>query len=186
MNCNCPRNQADFDLRHEQWIKNLEESSSGSDIRGIEIAGTIRMITRFFDLAVRQSSAYSELSGPRLGILLRLMAEEDSGNAAGINPTHLSHMQNVKKNTISALISGLEEQGLVVRSVDPSDKRGCLIRITRTGRALVKSTAPGRFEFMNQAVSSLTSEEKDQLLVLLEKLRSSLVRQVHIPHEDDH
>lgn len=178
-------NQADFDQRHVQWIKRLEEMSDGQDIRGLEIAGMIRMLTRFFDLAVRQSSSSSELSGPRLGILLRLMAEEDSGNTAGINPTHLSHMQNVRKNTISSLISGLEEQGLVERSVDPSDKRGCRLRITHAGRELVKSTAPERFEFMNQAVSSLTSEEKDQLLVLLQKLHASLVRQVHIPHEDD-
>ncbi len=176
-------NQADFDRRHLQWIKSLEEMSDGQDIRGLEIAGMIRMLTRFFDLAVRQSP--SELSEPRLGILLRLMAEEDSGNTAGINPTHLSHMQNVKKNTISALISGLEEQGLLERSVDPADKRGCRLRITRAGRELVKSTAPERFEFMNQAVSALTSEEKDQLLVLLDKLRTSLVRQIHVPHEDD-
>lgn len=180
MNCSRPCSQADIDQRHSQWIMSMEEMSNGSDIRGIEIAGTIRMLTRFFDLAVRQSTAYSELSGPRLGILLRLMVED-----AGINPTHLSHMQNVKKNTISALISGLEEQGLVERSVDPVDKRGYIIRITPSGRELVKSTAPGRFEFMNHAVASLTSEEKDHLLVLLNKLHVSLAHQIHIPNEDN-
>ena len=184
MKCDHPCAGPDFDPK-SSWIAHLTEMSSGVDIRGIEIAGMIRMLTRFFDIAVRQSSEFGEPSGPRLDLLLRLMAEEDKGNASGINPTHLSHLRQVKKNTISALISGLEEQGLVERSVDPDDKRGCLIRVTPAGRELVKATAPQRFQFMNHAVSSLSSEEQDQMLVLLGKLQTSLIQQIHIPHEDN-
>jgi DNA-binding MarR family transcriptional regulator len=181
MDCNNRFTGPDPDKMHRQWVQHLHEMSGGMDTRGLEIAQSIRMIARFLDLAVNQSLAFGELSGPRLGILLRLMGEEDHGNYAGINPTLLSRYQDVKKNTITSLLKGLEDRGLIERSTDPEDRRGFLIRITPAGRELVRSTAPARFEFMNQITSSLTDEERDQLLILLGKLRMTLVQRGHNP-----
>ncbi len=172
---------SDPEKMHREWVQHLKEMSGGTDTRGLEIAHSIRMIARFLDLAVIQSPAFGELSGPRLGILLRLMGEEDHGNYAGINPTRLSRYQDVRKNTITSLLKGLEDRGLIERSTDPDDRRGFLIRITPAGRELVRSTAPARFEFMNQITSSLTDEERDQFLVLLGKLRTSLMQRGHHP-----
>ena len=155
--------------------KSLVIMAAGEDIRGMEIAHGIRSLSRLFDLAVARSAEFGELSGPRLGILLRLVMEEERGNAAGINPTRLSHFQDVKKNTITSLIKGLEESGFIERTPDPSDRRAALLRITPAGREQVRSTAPARFAFMNRAASSLTEPERDQLLALLEKLRLSVL-----------
>lgn len=173
-----------FEQKHEQWLQHLREMSGGQDTRGIAITSSIRMLGRFIDTAVNQATDFGELSGPRLSILLRLMGEEAHGNQSGINPTQLSHYQDVRKNTITSLLKGLEEHGLIERSSDPQDRRGFLIRITPAGRDLVNSTAPARFEFMNQIVSDLSSDERDQLIHLLTKLRNTLMQRIHNPLDE--
>jgi DNA-binding MarR family transcriptional regulator len=104
-----------------------------------------------------------------------LMVEQDAGNLQGLNPTRLSHYQNVKKNTISSLLRGLEEQGLVERTLDPEDKRGFFIRITPAGRKLLVDTIPSRLQGINQMTSGLTLAEKQQMIGLLDKLRRSVM-----------
>jgi len=142
----------------------------------LELFSLIRMIDNFFDSAMSRHPEFKEISGPRMGILMRLMIEEDSGNRQGINPTRLSHYQSVKKNTISSLLGGLEEQGLIERTIDPQDKRGFFIRITPVGRERITATLPLRIQCTSQLASGLEAGEKDQLIALLEKLRHSMMQ----------
>ncbi|KAF0112258.1 MAG: MarR family transcriptional protein [Chloroflexi bacterium] len=174
MKCGGNSQENKLQKMHAHLRQSLIEIGGGEDIRGIELSSMIRMLANFYDTAVAQNSEFGELSGPRMGILLRLIVEESAGNPNGLNPTTLSHYQNVKKNTISALIRGLEESGLIERSLDPLDKRVFVIRITKAGRELVRSTAPGRLKFMNELTSGLTNEEKTRLITLLEKLGQSI------------
>ncbi|MCX6056443.1 MAG: MarR family transcriptional regulator [Chloroflexi bacterium] len=159
---------------HENLRRQLTDFAGEEDIKGIELSSMIRVLANFYDTAVAQKSESGEISGPRMGILLRLMAEEDTGNLVGLNPTAISQYQNVKKNTISSLLRGLEHNGLIERTLDPVDKRIFYIRITKAGRELIRMTAPGRLRLMNQLSSDLTGAEKDQLILLLEKLRKSM------------
>ena len=159
----------------QQFRVHLQEMAGGRDTRGIEIAHDLRVLGKLFELAVARAPEYGELSGPRLGILLRLLREDEKGNKAGINPTRLSHYQSVNKNTITALLKGLEESGWVERNPDPADRRAALVRITPAGRDLVLSTAPLRFEYMNSITSCLDDTERDYLLELLARLRQCLL-----------
>jgi DNA-binding MarR family transcriptional regulator len=163
-----------FEHIHDHLRQHMQQLTGSEDTKGMELVGLIRMLANCYKSAISQNPESGELSGPRLGILLRLYGEEQMGNLNGINPTRLSHFQNVKKNTVSSLIRGLEDQGLVERTLDPVDKRVFSIRITSQGRELVKKTAPSRLQFMNQLAEGLTSEEQQQLIGLLEKLRSSM------------
>lgn len=165
-----------FEQMHAHWRRHLKEMSGGGDIRGIEIGSAIRMLANIYEHAISHNPGVAELSGPRMGILMRLMAEEDNGNTSGINPTRISHYQQVKKNTITSLLKGLEDQGLIARTTDPTDRRGFMIHITPAGRDLIRSTAPARLAFMNQLASGLSDAEKDELVSLLEKLRSSILK----------
>ena len=100
--------------------------------------------------------------------------EAEHGNPDGVNPGALGRFQDVKKNTISALLKGLEESGLVERIPHPTDGRASLVRISPLGSELVRSTAPLRFRFMNEVTSSLSPAEQDELVRLLTKLHVSL------------
>lgn len=168
-----------FDEMRALWRRHLEQMSGGEPIDGLEMLNLMRMTVHIIDGCVSQSPQLADLSGPRMGILMRLLAEEELGNHQGIRPTRLSHYQNVKKNTVSALLNGLEEQGLIERTIDSEDKRGFNIRITPAGRERITTSMPERARSVNQLTAGLSAQEKQQMLRLLEKLRSSVVQSGH-------
>jgi DNA-binding MarR family transcriptional regulator len=168
-----------FEKTQELLFKRLQEMAPGESIYGLELVNLMRMSMHFIEGIIGQHPRLGELSGPRMGILMRLMAEEDMGNSQGVNPTRLSHYQNVKKNTVSSLISGLEEQGLVERTINSDDKRGFNIRLTNAGRELITSSMPERIRFLNEITSGLTEGEKREMINLLMKLRVSLIKLRH-------
>ena len=154
----------------------LKELLGLEDTSGVEILGAIRALTRLYECVESQRADRLDLSGARFGLLL-LMAHEQRGKEQGLTPTALSHFQGVSKNTISSLLRGLEEQGYIERTLDAEDYRVFRIRLTAAGREVVQLMAPRRVAFVNQLAAGLSAEEREQLLVLLEKLRRSMVAQ---------
>jgi MarR family transcriptional regulator, 2-MHQ and catechol-resistance regulon repressor len=71
---------------------------------------------------------------------------------------------------MTVVIDNLVKEGLVVRSIDPSDRRVNLINITDKGRKLVSDIFPNHLDNINQIFSVLTIEEKKNLISLLKKL----------------
>jgi DNA-binding MarR family transcriptional regulator len=163
----------DFDqpVPHSHAIRSLVQSLVGdAGMTGLELFRWLHMVTNAYVGAADEHLRASGLSGPRWVLLLRLLAEERCGCGEGVSPTHLSQRQNVSKNTISVLLRGLEEQGLIERSLVPDDRRAFHIHLTDAGRALVEATAPEHIAFLNAVASSLTAEESAQLIGLLQKL----------------
>ena len=166
----------DFEKTQKIFLGHIQEMAPGESVTGFEMVNMMRMNMHFIDAFLTQNPELGELSGPRMGILMRLMSEEDLGNHHGVNPTRLSHYQHVKKNTVSSLISGLEEQGLVERTINTEDKRGFNIRITAAGRELITANMPARIRYINQVTSGLTDNEKGEIIRLLMKLSVSLFK----------
>lgn len=180
MTCNFAEEDR-YEKMKEHLSKHLISMANGADIKGMELSGLIRILANNYAAIISHKLLPGELSGPRMGILIRLLVAEKSGNMDGINPTALSRYQNVKKNTISSLLRGLEESGYVERNLDPKDKRVFLIRITEAGRKMMQTVGPQRLNMMNDLASDLTDEEKTQLISLLEKLRRSMQKKVGFP-----
>jgi DNA-binding MarR family transcriptional regulator len=80
----------------------------------------------------------------------------------------------VSKNTISALLRGLEEQGLIQRTLDPQDRRLFRIRLSDYGRQVVQKEAPQRIRYLNKLASGISPEEQELLINLLAKLYRSI------------
>ena len=104
---------------------------------------------------------------------MRLFGKEKLGELA-VSPTDLSRTQQVSRNTISAHLRALEEQGLIEREVDREDLRQFRIRLTTSGRALIESTMPSYLAFLDDLAGDLTPDEREQLRTLLRKLHGSL------------
>jgi DNA-binding MarR family transcriptional regulator len=141
---------------------------------GVEIASLIRMVANQYDALAEQHISHASLSGARWGIMLRILAEERLGHKEGITPTYLAQCQNVSKNTISSLLRGLEEQGMIQRALDDSDRRLFRIQLTESGRAFLRDTAPRRLEHLNHLVADLTPQDQQALIDLLTKLYHSI------------
>jgi len=153
----------------------LRELVGDVDPTGLELLRLVKIVSNQYDALVGERLRAADLSGSRWRLLLRLHGEEQDADSQGISPTHLSRCQNVSKNTISALLRGLEEQGLIERTLDPDDKRAFRIRLTEAGRARVRETAPQHLAFLNTLIEGLTPDERGQLIQLLGKLRHSLL-----------
>jgi len=160
-------------MRHH-LRERIQALTGQSQCNGIEIASLVRMIANQYETLGEQPTKNDYLSGPRWGLLLRLLAEEENGNHS-ITPTYLSRCQHVSKNTISSLLRGLEDQGLITRQLNEYDRRVFQIALTQQGRALIHETAPGRIKRMDQLVSRLSPEEQAQLSDLLARLYHSII-----------
>ena len=170
-------------MDHHQRLQQYTEEFGVSEIHGVELARLIRMLANIYETILSAHSRQYldvELSGPRWRLLMHLYMSERRGRAS-ISPTELSRSQNVAKNTISSLLRSLEEQGLIERSLDPTDRRQFQIRLSSSGRELVRASTPDHITFLNQLSADLTAEEIVQLRLLLRKLHISLARHGHLP-----
>jgi len=181
-----PKGSDHLHARRAFWRSKLKELVGMDDTTGVEILSMIRALTRLCEFVESQHSAQADLSAPRWGLLMLLLAHERMSGPKGVTPTTLSHFQGVSRNTISSLLRGLEEQGYIERTLDPHDYRVFRIRLTDAGREVVQSLAPQRVAFMNQLAADLSLAEREQLIGLLEKLHASIVARAGLSLEDCH
>jgi DNA-binding MarR family transcriptional regulator len=144
------------------------------ELHGVELVRLIHRIANTYESITSERMSVDNLSEPRWHLLIRLWIMERLG-APCVRPTQLSKSQQVSKNTISAHLRALEEQGLIERELDPDDRRQFRIRLSDAGRTLVQAATPGHVRFLNSLTADLTPAEIDQLLALLHRLHSSLV-----------
>jgi len=171
-----PEQRLELSKKIEEFVRQKFVDMSGiENVRGIQLSNIIRRIANLYEVIGNQTGNDETLSGPRMGILFRLYGGEFMHGESGVTPTMLSHMQNVTKNTISSLVKGLEDQGLIRRETDPVDRRIYRLYLTDAGRNYILKTAPPHIIFLNSLTEDLTSEEIDQLLELLGKLQNSLL-----------
>jgi DNA-binding MarR family transcriptional regulator len=71
--------------------------------------------------------------------------------------------------SISILIKGLVNAGLVERQTDPDDARAVRLELTPAGRALVEGMRDHRRRKMAALLSALALDEQETLLCLLER-----------------
>ena len=89
--------------------------------------------------------------------------------------TALAERERVTAPSMSAMLTGLEEQGYVVRIPDPDDRRRVHVEITEVGADVVAETIRRRDELMAAKISAagLTPHELDVL-----REASALMRRV--------
>jgi DNA-binding MarR family transcriptional regulator len=90
-------------------------------------------------------------------------------------PANMSVIQErmISKNSnTTRLVDKLILKELVVRKICPSNKRKMEITITEKGLEILASLDPIVTDYENKLASNLTSEELEQLNILLEKYRS--------------
>ena len=72
--------------------------------------------------------------------------------------------------TIKGVVDRLRQRDLVVSNKDPNDARRQLISLTPAGLEAIQLAIPKATEVTAQTVSALTTEEEEQLVMLLKKI----------------
>lgn len=115
-----------------------------------------------------------------MGTVVRLSMASPNGK---VRVSDLVSMLQMPAPGVSRLLKALEEEGLVVRTIDPSDRRNTLVSLTDSGRA---ETERGR-AWINQTVDAITEgmgvEKIQTLTALLNELYDQINRVCLKPEE---
>jgi DNA-binding MarR family transcriptional regulator len=70
----------------------------------------------------------------------------------------LARREGVAQPTVTQLVQGLEGAGLVERRPDPDDGRGCVVELTRAGRAVLRQARARKIAWVRRALEPLDDE----------------------------
>lgn len=96
-----------------------------------------------------------------------LAALEESGPSSQAD---LARSTNVDRSDVVTALGELEQHGLIERTVDPTNRRRNIVRITRTGRRQLRTLDRVIDEIQARVLAPLSQTERRQLTKLLRKL----------------
>lgn len=103
----------------------------------------------------------------------RLLADlEDAGGEK--SPSQLAAGLGVTRATVSGLIDGLEQQGLVLRRGSAEDGRAVVVVLTARGAQQLRDMAPEHFSRLQSMVGGLTRDERATFLDLLGRITQGM------------
>ena len=138
-------------------FKSLMRHYPAIDLGAIQVVRAVSLTHALLMVSVEEHLRPADLSWSKLFILLWLRAVQDAGEE-GLNPSELSGHLAVTRNTVSALLGGLEQQGYVTRDLDPQDKRRFVIRLKPAGsEATERCSAPLFHHLQHCSVPWITS-----------------------------
>ena len=99
----------------------------------------------------------------RWWVLILLMREESSTST----PSVLADKAGVTRATMTGLIDGLEQSGLVARVFTKGDRRSVLISLTDAGQAKLDVVMPDYYRRLRLCMQALDEEKRAQLQQIL-------------------
>jgi DNA-binding MarR family transcriptional regulator len=109
---------------------------------------------------------------PRFDLMAQLERYPD-----GLRMGELSKRMMVTGGNITGITDQLEQEQLVVRVPDPSDRRAYSVKLTDAGRQAFAEMAVVHEAWVAELLRDLSGDEKNQLIRLFSKMRKHL-------HED--
>jgi DNA-binding MarR family transcriptional regulator len=82
----------------------------------------------------------------------------------------LSRLVCIDKTTLISVLDRLEEQQLIVRTVDPTDRRVRIPQVTAAGRRVFAKFAAARDEAESRALQDVEPEQRQVLIDLLRRI----------------
>lgn len=140
--------------------------------RARDDGSTVAALSRFYRLMAHVDRAVSDLYGRfdlthgEANVLGALAAaSEDS-----LTPSKLSALLMCSSGAMTNRLDRLEDDGLIVRSPDPEDRRGTRIAITTAGRDRIRAATSERTRIERSLLPGLTAPERRTLVGLLRKV----------------
>jgi len=133
-----------------------------------ELASRLRLsVTRLARRLRQQASAEAELSPSQAAALSSV------DRLGPITLGDLASVERVQPPTMTRIVSGLEEAGLVSRHVDEKDRRIARVQTTVAGRKFLERRGSRKDLYLSSRIRTLDADDRAVLAraaVLLEKL----------------
>lgn len=161
----------DIDPQRAEQLKAFAESlyAEGSP-RATRLMDQFRHVSHQMYRLGEASLNEAGFSYAQYRVLMSLLFDEWLGNSQGLNPSEISAQQGTGRNTVSALIRTLEDDGLIERRLDENDRRRFNIALTEAGRQRVRQHANSYMQFVDHIFAAFSAEEMETFGALLQKL----------------
>jgi DNA-binding MarR family transcriptional regulator len=118
--------------------------------------------------ALDEFFARHDLSLSRFSVLALLFFRYQSG----LTSSDIAEKRSVSKATLTSVLELLEKDELIVRLVDPRDRRRQIIRLTTVGFDKLTRMLPEYQQFLHRVIGTLELDEVDRFLPVLKKFEA--------------
>lgn len=158
------------DVPKYECIKAFVSRFPGTDPAAVESClWLLRVSSELFE-AFEEHFSRHNVSRGRFSVLMLLH------RYAGEQMTcaELAKRAGVTRPTMTGLLDGLQEVGLVQRHSHPDDRRSFTVSLTERGREFLDNMLPEHFRRVGGLMSQLNEEERKMLVTLLQKVETGL------------
>lgn len=126
--------------------------------------------TNHIECFVRQKlQADFQTTLPRFDLLAQLERAPQ-----GLKMSELSQRLMVTGGNVTGITDGLEKEGLVVREIDPADRRVSRVKLTPEGQRQFRRMAAEHEQWVIGLFDGMSMKHKNQLVELLGELKSHI------------
>jgi DNA-binding MarR family transcriptional regulator len=137
------------------------------DTGPLETIGRILRAAHLADAQIRRVLRRSGLDPGTFDVLATLRR---SGPPYRLTPTVLYRELVLTSGAVTHRVDALIRQGLVVRTPDPRDRRGCLVGLTEQGRAAIDQAMAAHMRCEAELAAGLAGPDREALAALLRNL----------------
>jgi len=158
------------DLPTTKVLGKFAERYPDADITAV--SGFLHLLRVATDLSVALDTCLTKhgLLQGRWWVLILLMREDSRTST----PSVLAEKAGVKRATMTGLIDGLEQNGLVERIYTKDDRRSILIRLTDAGQDKLDAVMPDYYRRVRKCMQSLDDDKRMQLQQILELINAGM------------
>ncbi len=151
------------DLPTPEVLGKFAERYSDADVTAVASFLYLLRVATDLSLALDTCLSKHDLLQGRWWVLILLMREE----SATSTPSALAEKLGVSRATMTGLLDGLEQSGLVTRVFAKEDRRSVKIQLTSAGQAKLDVVMPDYYRRIRQCMQALDEEKRIQLQHLL-------------------
>ena len=138
---------------------------------GRQLAGTAKIVSRAFDDALAEAGG----SVPVWLVLISLKSQRLR------NQRELAAAVGIREATLTHHLNSMDEQGLITRRRDPSNRRVHLVELTDAGEAAFDRLRGAATDFDRRLRAGLSDEDIDLLAGLLGRLEANATGSASLP-----
>lgn len=135
----------------------------------------IRILRESIRLLERKLGILDDKDFPCCGMtFVQCHALIEIGRAKSISLNKLANTLGLEKSTVCRTINNMVDNGMVLRNIDPEDRRFVVIKLTEKGSSLFQEIEMGRDEYFSKVYNFVPEEQRKQVIQSLQILIESL------------
>lgn len=158
------------DLPTPEILSKFSDRYPDADVTAISSFLHLLRVATDLSLALDTCLSKHGLLQGRWWVLILLMREETQTTT----PSVLAEKAGVSRATMTGLIDGLEQNGLVERIFATDDRRSVFIHLTTAGQAKLDKVMPDYYRRLRQCMQSLDDEQRGHLHHMLDLINTGI------------